>query len=74
MRPNETMTLNISAREMLVLDELANHHGMSKTGVMRQALRIYQLIHIRLLAGETLHFSGDQSRLILFAAVGLGEA
>lgn len=65
-----TMTLNMSAREMAALTEIAEWHGMSKTQVMRQALRLYQLINVRVRAGERLYFSGDEKRAIEF--VGLG--
>jgi len=70
----ETMTLNMPAREMRALEALAEHHGMSKTAVMRQALRVYQLIHVRLCDGETMSFSGDKDRRsTMIAAVGLGQ-
>lgn len=71
--PQATMTLNFPEREMKALEALADHHQMSKTAVMRQALRLYQLIHIRLQAGETLSFSGDAERPMMIASVGLGE-
>jgi hypothetical protein len=71
--PQATMTLNFPEREMRALEALAEHHEMSKTAVMRQALRLYQLIHIRLQAGETMSFSGDKDRPMIIAAVGLGE-
>lgn len=71
--PHETMTLNMPAREMRALEALAEHHGMSKTGVMRQALRLYQLVHIRLRDGETMTFSGDGDRPTMVTTVGLGE-
>jgi hypothetical protein len=72
--PQATMTLNFPQREMDALEKLAEHHQMSKTAVMRQALRLYQLIHVRLQAGETLSFSGDKDRVMMIASVGLGEA
>ena len=71
--PQATMTLNMPEREMLALERLAEHHQMSKTAVMRQALRLYQLIHIRLQAGETFSFSGDKDRAMMISAVGLGD-
>ena len=71
--PQSTMTLNMPEREMLALEQLAEHHQMSKTAVMRQALRLYQLIHIRLQAGETFSFSGDKDRATMISAVGLGD-
>ncbi len=72
--PQATMTLNMPEREMRVLEQIAEHHCMSKIGVMRQALRLYQLIHVRLQAGETFSFSGDAERPTMIAAVGLGDA
>lgn len=65
-----TMTLNLSAREMAALDELAKEQDLSKTQVLRQALRMYQLIVLRTKAGERLHFSGDQKRAALFVGIG----
>ena len=54
-----TMTLNLSAREMAVLNELAERKGTSKTAIMRQALKLYQLVDRRLEHGGRLVFSGD---------------
>lgn len=71
--PQATMTVNMPQREMDALDRLADHHGMSKNAVMRQALRLYQLVHVRLQNGEHFCFSGDEGRPTMFAAVGLGE-
>ncbi|WP_395443544.1 hypothetical protein [Caulobacter sp. UC70_42] len=71
--PQATMTLNMPEREMLALERIAEHHQMSKTAVMRQALRLYQLIDVRLRAGETFSFSGDVDRPMMIAAVGLGD-
>lgn len=68
----ETMTLNLSVREMEVLSALARDKDMSKTAILRQALRIYQLIDVRLQAGERMFFSGDREREMLFVG-GLGE-
>ena len=71
--PQSTMTLNMPEREMLALEKIAEHHQMSKTAVMRQALRLYQLIDIRLRAGETFSFSGDADRPMMITAAGLGD-
>ncbi len=57
-----TMTLNMPEKEMLVLEEMAVKKDMSKTQIMRQALRLYQLVDVRLSEGETMHFSGDDQR------------
>ena len=69
----KTMTLNLADREMAVLETLAADADMSKTGILRQALRWYQLTHERLKAGETVSFSGDRERTVLFVGPGLGE-
>lgn len=42
--PKATMTLNLPQREMDALDALAREKSMSKTAIMRQALKIYQLV------------------------------
>ena len=65
-----TMTLNLPQREMHVLEALAKHHDMSKTQVMRQALRVYQFIHHRTQNGERMCFSGDERRAIEFVGIG----
>jgi predicted transcriptional regulator len=48
------MTLQLSDREMIVLQELATARGLSKTALLRQALRLYQSITERLRSGEKL--------------------
>ena len=73
MSGKQTMTLNLSAREMQVVDELAKGADLSKTAIIRQALRLYQLVHERLKAGETMHFSGDRDRIAMFIGLGIGE-
>ncbi|QIG67404.1 CopG family ribbon-helix-helix protein [Rhizobium phage RHph_TM3_3_9] len=40
----KTMTLNLSDDEMKVLNDLAKSKEMTKTAVMRQALRTYQAV------------------------------
>lgn len=73
MEKPATMTLNLPAREMAVVEELAAAQGLSKTGVMRQALKLYQLVHERVKAGETMSFSGDKERITLFIGPGFGD-
>lgn len=68
-----TITLNISEPEMAVVEQLAKEHDMSKTAVLRQAIRFYQMLHERLKAGETFQFSGDRQRTLEFIGVGLGQ-
>lgn len=73
MTGKQTMTLNLSAREMAVVEEMAERQELSKTAVIRQALRLYQLVDQRLRAGETMTFSGDKERIAMFIGPGFGE-
>ncbi len=52
MAMKKTMTLNLNSREMAILDRLAEEKGMSKTALVRQALRLYQSVTERLERGE----------------------
>ena len=49
-----TMTLNLTDAEMEALERLSERKDMSKTAVLRQALRLYELIDARLREGEKL--------------------
>jgi hypothetical protein len=48
------MTLMLSDKEMTVLGRLAERRGMSKTALLRQALRLYQSVTERIEGGEKL--------------------
>jgi len=48
------MTLNLSEPEMRVLEELARKKDLSKTGVMKLALRLLQLVDARVEPGKKL--------------------
>jgi predicted transcriptional regulator len=57
-----TMTLNLADAEMSVLEELCAKKDMSKTAILRQALRLYQTIEARLERGERLFFEDDKTK------------
>jgi len=57
-----TMTLNLTEAEMRALDTLAVQKDLSKTAVIRQALRLYQLVDSRLSKGEKLFFEDEAKR------------
>ena len=57
-----TMTLNLTEKEMQVLDELCARKGLNKTALLRQALRLYQAVDKRLEQGERLIFESDDKR------------
>lgn len=54
-----TMTLNLTDAEMRVLEELSEQKDLTKTAVLRQALRLYQLVEVRLQRGEKLFFEDE---------------
>lgn len=62
MAQKRTMTLNLSEAEMAVLEELAEKKELSKTGVVRQALRLYQAVDSRLEQGEKLFFEDEKEK------------
>ena len=47
-----TMTLNLTEAEMSALEELCAKKDLSKTAMLRQALRLYQLVESRLENGD----------------------
>lgn len=59
MNAKKTMTLNLTEPEMAALEELCVEKDMSKTAVLRQALRLYQLVNARLKVGEKLFFEDE---------------
>ena len=61
MNSKKTMTLNLTDKEMRVLEELSAQKDLSKTAILRQALRLYQLIDVRLAEGGKL-FLEDQKK------------
>jgi hypothetical protein len=57
-----TMTLNLTEPEMAVLEALCEEKDLSKTAVLRQALRLYQLVNSRLKQGEKLFFEDEVAK------------
>ncbi len=65
----KTMTLNLTDAEMQALDQLSERKELSKTAVLRQALRLYQAVDVRIAMGEKLFFEDSlkqKSELMLF--------
>lgn len=58
----KTMTLNLTEAEMRALEDLASKKDLTKTAVIRQAIRLYQLIEARLAAGEKLVFEDEKAQ------------
>ena len=57
-----TMTLNLTDAEMSVLEELCAKKDLSKTALLRQALRLYQLVEARVEKGDKLFFEDDATK------------
>lgn len=58
----KTMTLNLTEAEMTVLEELCDKKDLSKTVLLRQALRLYQRVEERLEKGGKLFFEDEASK------------
>ena len=58
----KTMTLNLTEAEMAVLEELCDKKELSKTVLLRQALRLYQRVEERLERGDRLFFENEASK------------
>jgi hypothetical protein len=56
------MTLNLTDAEMQVLEELSTKKDLTKTAVLRQALRLYQTVEARVEKGDKLLFENDATK------------
>ena len=54
MADKRTMTVNLSDAEMRALEEICEQKDLSKTAVVRQALRLYQLVDAKVAGGAKL--------------------
>jgi hypothetical protein len=62
MAVKRTMTLNLTDAEMSVLEDLCDKKDLSKTAVLRQALRLYQAVETRVDRGAKLFFENEQTK------------
>ena len=62
MSTKKTMTLNMTEAEMQVLAVLSEKKDLSKTALLRQALRMYQVIEARLENGDKLFFENEKTK------------
>jgi Ribbon-helix-helix protein, copG family len=58
----KTMTFNLTEPEMKVLEDLCAKKDLSKTALLRQALRLYQAVEARLDKGSKLFFEDDKTK------------
>ncbi len=62
MNTKRTMTLNLTEQEMRVVDDLAKKKDLSKTGVMKLALRLLQSIDERVAPGKKLLVEDEKTK------------
>jgi len=58
----KTMTLNLTDTEMSALEDLCSKKELSKTALLRQALRLYQLVEDRIEKGDKLFFEDKEKK------------
>lgn len=58
----KTMTLNLTDAEMRALEQLSETKDLTKTAVLRQALKLYQLVDVRLQQGGKLFFEDEAKK------------
>lgn len=57
-----TMTLNLTDQEMELLEVLCEKKGLSKTALLRQAIRLYQAVDARIERGDKLLFENEETK------------
>ena len=62
MNMKRTMTLNLTEQEMRVVEELARKKELTKTGVMRLALRLLQTVDSRVDPGKKLLIENEATK------------
>jgi hypothetical protein len=63
MNDKRQMTLSLTDNEMRLLEELAERKELTKTGIIRMALKLFQLVDERIAEGEKLFFeTGDKQK------------
>jgi hypothetical protein len=64
MKENDkrTMTLNLTVREMDVLEALAAKKDLNKTGVVKLALRLLQVVDAKAKLGHKLMVEDEQTK------------
>jgi predicted transcriptional regulator len=62
MAEKRTMTLNLTDAEMNALEELAAKKDLNKTVVIRQALRLYQMVDQRIRDGKKVFIEDELTK------------
>ena len=56
------MTLNLTDAEMAALEDLATKKDLNKTALIRQALRLYQMVDQRLREGKKVFIEDEMTK------------
>ncbi len=62
MTTKRTMTLNLSAEEMEAVEAVARKKDVTKTAILKQAIRLYLLVDTRLGDGNKLFVEDDEKQ------------
>ena len=62
MAEKRTMTLNLTDAEMTASEDLAAKKDLNKTAVIRQALRLYQMVDQRLREGKKVFIEDEMTK------------
>ncbi len=62
MAEKRSVVIQLNEAEWDALESLAEKKDLSKVAVMRQALRLYQLVDVRTSEGEKLIFENKESK------------
>ncbi len=62
MANKRAMTLNLTDAEMTALEDLAAKKDLNKTVVIRQALRLYQMVDLRLREGKKVFIEDEMTK------------
>ncbi|MEZ6121831.1 MAG: ribbon-helix-helix protein, CopG family [Planctomycetaceae bacterium] len=56
------MTLNLTEQEMTLIEDLCEKKGLSKTALLRQAIRLYQVIDERIERGDKVLIENETTK------------
>ena len=62
MTVKRTMTLNLSSDEMEAVESIARRKDVTKTAIIKQAIRLYLLVDTRLGGGDKLFVEDDEKQ------------
>lgn len=62
MAIKKQMTLNLTDAEMKALDDLSLKKELTKTAVIRQAIKLYQMVDERMENGDKLIFENERKK------------